>query len=956
MAKNVFLEGFEQFETRSSIESQTELKKKQGLERARLVMLDRQLSTAQIGATSQLISKLDDDVKSERLSTRVSASKELYKSLLTASKTDYTQERINAHKADFETYTSANKLASSRSYSDIKWQSEQKENLLEQKFKSVLSRVDVNRGEISDLPGFKKDVKLIDATERSIAREREALKILKQQRQDPVSILSDVMTTKQEVEGRVKGREFQEKLSQRKYGSAEEEFERLTAKLKDLNAAIEAVTNASSEEKEAKLQAAQQTQQELKDQEKTYQAAQKNPSDRGASNLWGLGGDGVRAIGESLRQVSGAFRSGAVSTPIQNLRNVTGFMEMQNEQYSTAKSAAAGDQMALLKMMGAYDAKKDYTETMFGRQRLASGVDTAGNLLIGGAGIAATLATGGAGGAALKTASTASKLAGASNIAGSASGMLADTYGTLTNTQAGQIGLEANAAYLNAFTVNNTIKANQMQAYDNQYRRSYASGIGFGIGSSAMKDLTDPTLLKEIASLNISPERMAELYSSGAATIGGKDFNVESIKSGGKAEAAGLLSAEQYQSLLGGMTNVGGKNQDLYNVLKSAVSIGMDDSKSISKMVSATVSMSDRSASLGVKYTGATTEAVLNAFQGTDNSLTTSQRVEVAKSTAAGWDKIMSEGGTDVFSLKEFSEIRKVMGNKPGFETAVAWEKAGIEDVQLLKQLNENEEGSQEYKNAASALIKKGLIAGEGSDISKGSWAADKRKREAMINVKHTIPMDRMFAVSSLTEGASQELRSWAAGDKDWSELKLSEDDIATAKLIMGNRGLTPESITAMTRGKTNLASGIDFSADPNRQTAKNKIAVEAEIKAEEAAKGKEFMAGIFGDEDTYHKATTQLMREGGRSAINKTQEERDKEAGQLMGPGSLIDAGKVFNAGADTFDKAVKDHFVKAVKSLEDTVLKINNTSRTAMFAPSEQQNHVKPAGVVHAGYDKAY
>lgn len=971
-----YLKALERYRLKAATQSQKELSIHHWIEEhiSDYVYLREQDDEESQAELVDLVDKINSEslkLKHEETRRKMGAAKTLAGSTLSTSRPKELAGRISGY-----TRSPSVRLGA---VSDIeRIPSTQLERTVEHKRNMLESFTNKLRGTITetgvDESKYEKYASAITKLEKDIARHQLTIGYQARQGVDPAGIMASAQESLMRADKNTASSDVQSRIASGNFDSLATETATLENKVSALRRSIEALSEATDDERDSKTESVKQAKKEYEEQQELVSKIKGDKEGGGGAYI---ANTIAQAVSKALSSFSIGYQQVAMHQPLRAIENQTRFMQMNNEQYMTMRAMTEGDQMSLIKMMGMYGSSQKFAEEFFGKgqtymgaQSLASTIGAIGTVV---GGTAATLATTALSGG------TAGAIVGA-GAAGAATESIANTASVLAdysrNITAGMTAIQARDTFGSLFKAINEIPALQRQSYEDQYRRSYRSTIGFGIGGQMMSELMDyrsDSMLSQLSKLNVSPERAAALAALGGRTVGGRDLTMQSLRSAAIVERGGLTSAEQYMQLLGGLTDVGGRNQDLYNVMKSAVTIGMDDSKNISRMVSATVSIADKGAVRGMMTATGVNDAIIRAANFNDNNLMTkSQRMRVATSTAEGVNTLLSRGGTDIYSLQELAGITEaVRGTGVSQSGRIYLEKAGLNEMTAMRALL-GDPKSEAYRRAQASLTEVGL----------GDLVGRKDVIRELIGVKTGTVMKRIMGLG--TE-FSQKERQYAIDVFSGREKVNSFDEFIEGMDKIGGKGanelrsraatenLMLRSVFSLLQGKTVEGTEIDKQTALNRFYAAEKMTIGDERKFLESKTGRDAILKAMdferwketqrinneallmsADPKTKSKARaflelsdddlkkrfmdtvapsveTEYMRNVVKKSLGEDEyKKRVEEAARQMAPGDLVDVTKDFSSATSIFDKSVRESFAKSVDILANSVKSIEGlTSR---------------------------
>jgi len=962
-----FLEALKRYQLRTSQRSQKELSLKNIIEQkiGDHTYLKENIHEAEEDELSDLANDINTkslEMQSIATQRKMGAGKTLSGSILSASKEEALSSRLSFYKKESPTIRTA-------AYSNIGSSSYGLERTIENQrsgLGSVINQmqdlIDPETGQVTNKQMLEKKILNASNLEKSIAQNELTMHFQKKQGIDPISMLERATSSISGYEKQKTSESMKSESLKGKIGSIASEYTELTKKMNALNKAVSELSNATGKEREEKEKNLKQAQSEFDTQQDRYDISNKG------GGKWDMIGTALKDISKMFGSFSSGYGNVRIDQPLRLMNNQERFMRMQNEQYSTMRSMTEGDQMSLIKTMGMYDSSKKFADDflsrgsfMMGTKATSAGLDFAGDAILAGGKIAAGATVGGGiGGGAV-----------ALNVAGDVMASGANAYGVTRdwwkNITAGDISATARDRYKSLFEATNTIKATQMQERENQYRRSYTVGTGFGANNDVMDILTnfeDDSLLSKVAPLGVSPTKAAMLASIGGKTIGGRDFVADSIESAALVEKAGIASSEQFMQMLGQYTDIGGSNQDLYNTMKSAVTIGMDDSKNISRMVSATSSLAEKGAGIGIMATAGIGQTLTRAADfGADSLMTQSQRMKVAATSMGKIDNLLSRGGTDIYSLQELAGITEATkGLKIGYAGKLLLEKSGTPMMAAMQEVLSGKQDTDSYKKAAESLKNVGL----------GALIGEEDALSGVITSKKQTVANRIMGLigNSITSADREKVNKIAKGDVNINSrddfLKYMGDTVGARDFLSraADEDVQGEVLLRFLGNKKPSKIG-DLSIDGKRSGQQRKQAVQSARELKEAKEGEQTWLDITGfgkgamfdswssgqyetnpglmmyNEKERKKALKQswikeemmpfnaeFMEKTSNAAVDKTQEQREQESGRQQAPGSLIDPSKDLAAAAKIFGSSIKEDFVKSVANFGEAVDKMNSLS----------------------------
>ena len=905
-----------------------------------IVNLKREIEEAGIRYTKE----------SERRKT--GSAKEFGRSILSQSSQDKISSRVNKYAKSPSTLTAAYNVSKSKSSTFIEKKQNDFQEQLEEASHKMRDLVNPETGEIIDEKQFKQYANRASSLEKQSAVFSQAMKNKYQSRDMPIFKTMETDAFEKQIKKEEYNKSVDESIAKRNFviqspgsigtnsNAATEKISTVAAEQSKLEIVLKQLIESNKDLKEAISQGNDQA---IEDNAKKVSDATEEAARRKdiVDKLKGAGDP--NDFGNKIKNIAGQVGAYAnigsnfiggykdyrqqidINHPLATLDNQTGFMNLQNEQYGDAKAAANGNQMSVLKILSMYSGKKSITSDFMERQQGVKRLDYAEQAAAGIAAGAIAVAAGVdiANPLANKTEAAVtgvSSLATLANI-GFKNSVTRDDVSK--KVSAGQTALAASSKYKQLFEAMNSINAEQMQTYENQYSNSYTATIGLGTKSSVMGDMTNygsGSTLKKLASLGISQERMGALVDIGGKTIGGRDLDLKSLETAAVSEKAGVTSSEQYMHLLGAMTDVGGKNQDLHNILKGAVTLGMDDSKSINRMVSATVSLSEKSSLGGLTSAGGVAEMVLKASKIEDSSLSNSQKVKMAMNTVESVNDVMKRGGTDIYSMQELSSIREaVKGTSIGNAGVINLRGLDVAGMANLKTVRDAKKDSVEYKQAVENLNIQGL-----GDLVDNPDTINK-----IIKTKTLGTFNKIIGFGTGVDKKDKSfLNDFLLGKKGEISISnlqkgMSKDSFDALKQRASGAGINLESYLSLLSEGNVKKTSLESSTSEGRGVGAGKRALASETSFKEARKGQKILGDITGqaDKNKAQSLMTEAVKQNMDANINKSQKQRQSEAASFSAPDSMIKAGAKFSSAAGVFEKSVSASFAPAIASFKAAV-----------------------------------
>ena len=755
-----------------------------------------------------------------------------------------------------------------------------------------------------------------------------------------------------DIEAKARGGEF---------GSLGEESGRLADMFRTLQLSLENYNEAqegSAEAQEAAGQRLKSITEEIGEQEGIVGALRGGAGGGAGGGKLNLAQDVLKILGSAIRAGTDTYQSLQISQPMELMQNQARFANIANRQYETVGSMMEGNQMSFLKTMQMDTFRKGITEEMFGRGQIVKQGERAGEVV---SGIGAGLAGVAAGGAMM----TLGAPTGVGVVAGGAvaSQGLSSLAGVVKGSEdirkgitAGQIAANMAARSEEFFEALQGIPARQLQTFETQTRGAYAATTGLGAARSnkAMKGLLDLSkggFVDQATQANISPTELLELTSLAGQTVGGADFERKSIISAGQAEQRGQLSKTQYMSMLGQLTDVGGRDQNMQEILSKAVTVGMDDSKSIGRMVSATVSLSEGGAAQGFNVSQAMSDLLMRGVGGISGTdLNMGQKTKMAASAAENLDRMYKMGGTDIFGLQEYSRLAKTLP-EASYEQVVALEEAGNSSVQMFRTLLKGDSGSKAYDQAMGSLERSGFSSLI-KDAKTGELDQDRLRK--ILGVKSEIVAARAMGIApSMGAKKASAIADFVATGDQTALQGLTPQEVDVARVQFRRAGLGELFGAAAMMGGADPSSS-DATIGEFRSGVMRKVQSKAIFDYNEMSAGNKRLEELFGVKDAMKPIPADIsglsfeeqeMIRGTAFGEGIKRETRQKETFRLQGdilhqaakkPELALDDEKrqreiAANKAPDalTFEKQSKD-FKDGVVVFEEGVKRFNEVVKT--------------------------
>lgn len=443
--------------------------------------------------------------------------------------------------------------------------------------------------------------KQIESLQESVALDKRLLKVQNKEGMTTEKRQFSAQEILAHAERTIGGQEIKKRIQSgdhKGYEAESAEFVKMVSTLnntfKEFQKATEDVTNgiAGSAEK-------------YKEASDALEDAKKNVAnqDKLVTGIGGIGGGGgwigrnanpIAMYAQAAGAIAGGFKTAWVDQDITQMNNRAAFANMGNQIFDKSKKAVRGyDVDAMLDIAGSDAFAQQYGMNHKTIANVAGGIEAGANLV-------ANVATGAAGGV----------LGGGAGIAAGVATGAANSIPAVTNVVYGNVGADAAIrsyqAAKNLTAEERHIRASNMQEFYTQGLTTYQTTMGMGSVSDMQKDLMDEKTLGGLAGAGVSPAYAAQLAGAlGQAGAMSGTAGVSILTGAGKAGQRGQMGREEYVGAAASLIGAGGNENDLESIIANATTKGMDNSKNIGQMVSATLMMSSDLGKIGVSGTSA---------------------------------------------------------------------------------------------------------------------------------------------------------------------------------------------------------------------------------------------------------------------------------------------------------------------------------------------------------------
>ncbi len=292
-------------------------------------------------------------------------------------------------------------------------------------------------------------------------------------------------------------------------------------------------------------------------------------------------------------------------------------------------------------------------------------------------------------------------------------------------------------------------------------------------GGPNQRGMFDAQSLKDLANVGIKSGQIAALTQSGVNAMGAEFRGVETLQRAGIAQKAGIMTAEQFITQAGTLSTMGGGSDQLEKIMRQAVASGMDNSKNIQQMVSATQALSADMAAAGQDVTGGQADILASQTQ-TLSDMAVNQRAAVAQ-RASGF---MNEAGGDremnIFTVQRAAMTRKMLAGKnisfAGFEAAITTEPNTLRDIRSKIQAGDLEEAA---KTAQRAGLGEVLVNKQGQ--------VDTDMLQGMEKITRTTTMRRLLTFGKVNKDVEREIMSGVDEGTAFKDLSKDAQDALQA-------------------------------------------------------------------------------------------------------------------------------------------------------------------------------
>jgi hypothetical protein len=639
--------------------------------------------------------------------------------------------------------------------------------------------------------------KFLEATNKLESKTRESAKAIALERAqkrggfDRESQYERASSLVQDIESKKSSKEIQEKMK----AGGEEGFRSLEDALKKLDKTSETLAEkfkAFNEEMETAKGVTEETAKALAEATEEQQRQQKvvkefeKQGDSGGPK-WAKGLQEASNVGLA---VSDAARYSFITSDIQQKQARAGVADIVNQEYFDYRAAAKGDMSALRRVSGMYRRQeKEAAELKLREVGVGSG-----EVGLASAGVLGEVAEAQAtavlpwdkvikgGTAAVKGGAKVAKI-----------GVDVGKEITSTNTfiqgfQAGK-GLED--------TTNAIADYHRQELFD-YGRNMYSTVQGFGAESDkTFKAFSTGESLSKFAELGFNPTETLQLVGQASQAMGGAFTNVsagkqqEITRRAAELDQARVMSAEQYMGNMGQLTQVGGGQKQMEEIMSNAVARGVGNAKNISDIVSLVTGMAAKTGSASA----AGTTAIVNRTMANLAEVMPGAEYEALRrqTTAALTDKtneMISGTGMDFASVVGMAHINKDFGHLSQATRMVMKRDLSLDKIAEMEERlkDKSPEGEKAFKEYTQSIGMAEMLYDE-----EGKYIGADKAREA---------------VGKLKKIAAKQVSTTTVGVADSKTREQYE------KHISGEKQELTEAETAKLGAVAKLATGVTGAAE----------------------------------------------------------------------------------------------------------------------------------------------
>jgi hypothetical protein len=610
--------------------------------------------------------------------------------------------------------------------------------------------------------------------------------------------------------------------------------------------------------------------------------------------------DGIAGKARTVSQWAGVIGMGAqaattvgVDYEIQQTQMRAGFANIANRQYEDTRAMSKGDMGAFLRLSKTDEFTASYGKSLRDRAEIFGGAEVAAQTAQG---IANGVA---AGSDPLGYLSGGKKVLAIANAAG-APLIQAGLKGTQLgyNLTGGSAELRAREAGTSLGNALNAIPANTMNAYMGGMTGFYEGGTGIGGGRGAfMQSMQDK--MGDFTKAGVNYQKAAQLGGLAINQIGVTEDATDAALKAAKVEQRGVMSAEQYISAAGSLSNVGGGTANMEDMMAKAMTIGVENAKNLNQMVDATISMSQSSAAVGYNVADVAQDRLTASMKSmTDRGISENMATAAAKNAFGSFQAGESQMGTFA-DYKLRADVQGLYGNSVDSIESAGFAK--MSTLQIDKILN-GEDRAEAYRIARDSGISEEI--GLNKD---GTWQAgskEKFKDFKELKVRKSLTDQVGTAAAFSYKDQFEEMVDFTMGRKDRSQL-----DEKTLGLF---RTQTDNSLNYIAGGKSVKGTGpTNMSVD--EKAIMTKGIVGAKFDQQEFEAGKKRVGDDLGG---LTELVNMMIAAVNANNPEKMAEEVNKAAKNMEGPaGTFTRASDKFKLANDKFEATINSFITQLDK-----------------------------------------
>lgn len=347
----------------------------------------------------------------------------------------------------------------------------------------------------------------------------------------------------------------------------------------------------------------------------------------------------------------------AISQPLERDSLRTRFAGYTNDLYDDAQAGAGGDMKSLRRYFVRQGSAKDRADSGGTRAQVAEGADLAMNVGKGVIGGMTAYATGGLMGV----------------------GQTADAVGGATKNVVRLADGTAKASGKAAFFESNLKLQDAMSHIDDKTNQAYIGGVrsnfmasiggGTGVGRDEAYGLGNRITTGILADRGVSMTEARQLQAQGISQMG-NDYSNDAdfiLQNAAKNRERGTMSGQAYVSNVAKLTQAGAGTDDLEDIIRKATAAGMDSSKAISQLVTASTASAQMSSNTGLNIASQYQDKLIRTASGLDGmGLSESQRLSISTNATNLANATSADESMNLENVVEFSRTRNRFGGVKG--------------------------------------------------------------------------------------------------------------------------------------------------------------------------------------------------------------------------------------------------------------------------------------------------